>query len=136
MSCVGEHAIIQTKITDRVLIIILFPPPSPIPLHILMLIFLLLKIVEVCGECNVQCILFFFFFFPGEALLQKMHIAFLSFSSFTIYVRRKALGCFVQQVLHLLLRKVAFFFFFFSIFGSFLVVSGDKLLRQEAGVCR
>lgn len=79
---------------------------------------------------------FFFFFFPGEALLQKMHIAFLSFPSFKIYVRRKALGCFVQQVLHLLLRKVAFFFFFPFIFGSFSVVSGDKVLRQEAGVCR
>lgn len=60
---------------------------------------------------------FFFFFSPGEFLLQKMHIVFLCFPSFTIDVRRKALGCFVQQVLNLLLRKVAFFLFWLFFCG-------------------
>lgn len=73
-----------------------------------MLIFLPPK-VEVCHEYSLQCILV-----PGEPLLQKVHVASFFFNVL-FYIRRKALGSVIQQVLHLLLRKVVFshFWLFF-----------------------
>lgn len=112
------------------LVIRLFPLPTPTPLHILMLIFLLLKIVEVCGECNLQCIFFSWRGFTPE----DAHS--LSFFSLFYNLRTKeSTGLLCSTGIAPSTKESSLFFFFF-IFGSFSGVSGDKVLRQEAGVCR
>lgn len=96
---------------------------SNTPLHILMLIFLPLEI-EVCHECNLQCTLVF----PPEPLLQKMHIAFPLFVLLYNLHKKESTGPLYSTGVAPSTKESCLFF----VFGSVSVVSGDKVLRQEA----